>query len=79
MAVHLAFNQVTGVRFSQGGPTNAGIAQLAEHDGATVEVVDSISTARTKEREVASRGAHNPTVAGSIPALSTMLSDSSVG
>ncbi len=27
VAVHLAFTQATGVRFSQGGPNNAGIAQ----------------------------------------------------
>ena len=73
VAVHLAFNQVTGVRFSQGGPNYAGIAQSVEHDGATVEAVDSVSTARTNEREAVSRGAHNPAFAGSNPALSTKI------
>ena len=46
MAMQLAFNQSKRVRFSQGGP-HAGIAQLVERDGATVEAVDSESTART--------------------------------
>ena len=50
VAVHRALTPVREVRFFQGGPVFAGIAQSAERNVANVEVADSASAARTTIR-----------------------------
>ena len=50
VALHRALTPVREVRFFQGGPVFAGIAQSAERNVANVEVADSASAARTTIR-----------------------------